>query len=811
YWKEIKDTKTRDNVISRLKELDSPSDELMLLAEAKNNSDALVDTERRSMRLVLEAMKVDESKMEPEVASFRLNIVEEALDSMDKLAKAREIMFDTKYDEDKKSIMDPIAKFQDKMNARLERELEDARRSTRRAAILQMVLAVIIICAIAALIRLLFTQVTYPIRSYTELLKVFSFKDENFSLVPEGSQEMRMLATTFNELYVSFQEELVQRKKAEATMRSAKEEAELANSAKSEFLANMSHEIRTPLNTIIGYEYLLESTNLQPKQKDYTAKMGMAAKNLLGIISEILDFSKIESGRMTLEVVNFNIYKVISDLCGMMRVETERKGIELSFTIGKDIPEYIKGDETRLKQVLLNMLSNSVKFTHTGKIDIEVTLLENEGSSLTLHFDVKDTGIGISDENIRQIFDAFTQADASTSRKYGGTGLGLAICKRIVELMGGEIHVASEIGKGSTFSFTSRFEASDNVPDENDANPANLLVKSFKQSRILLVDDNEVNLEMTREILEKLGFDTDTADRGAKALDKILENKYDAMLLDIRMPEMDGYETAKRIREYIDDLSLPIIALSADAVDGVAEKAIKSGMNGYLVKPLDTVKLIDTLKNYIPMEKIEGEYMRACLTGTGNSASLDFESAIARIGGNRLKYIEMLKRFITCHVSDARKLDELIKAGNFEEAKRLVHTLKGSAGYLGAKKLQNLASEVEKSISPKGKETEKLRNELNNAIIEVLSYGEKFLDDENKDAEYLVPAIDEGMLQNLMNSLKFGDSKAKRYFDICRYYLKNIMAPESFESLETCISNYDFEEAAEELGKLVSISGGKNV
>lgn len=214
YWKEIKDTKTRDDVISRLKELDSPSDELMLLAEAKNNSDALVDTERRSMRLVLEAMKVDESKMEPEVASFRLNIVEEALGSMDKLAMAREIMFDTKYDEDKKSIMDPIAKFQDKMNARLERELEDARRSTIRAAILQMVLAVIIICAIAALIRLLFTQVTYPIRSYAELLKVFSFKYETFSLVPEGSQEMRMLATTFNKLYFSFQEELVQRKKS---------------------------------------------------------------------------------------------------------------------------------------------------------------------------------------------------------------------------------------------------------------------------------------------------------------------------------------------------------------------------------------------------------------------------------------------------------------------------------------------------------------------------------------------------------------------------------------------------------------------
>ena len=286
YWEEINITKTRDNVISRLEELNSPPEEKALLAEAKKHSDDLVKTERHSMRLVLEGLGEAEADMVFEVASYDLSDEESRLTREEEFSKARDIMFDAQYDEDKKSIMGPIDKFQNVMNARLDAELEVAREGTRRAAILQLILAGIIIGAVALLIRILFTQINIPIKNYTELLHDISFNNTGFRLLPEGSYELRLLAKTFNDLYGSFQEELVKRRQAEETMKAAKDEAERANNAKSEFLANMSHEIRTPLNTITGYTYLLESTDLQPKQKEYADTINLAAKNLLGIINE---------------------------------------------------------------------------------------------------------------------------------------------------------------------------------------------------------------------------------------------------------------------------------------------------------------------------------------------------------------------------------------------------------------------------------------------------------------------------------------------------------------------------------------------
>jgi len=217
----------------------------------------------------------------------------------------------------------------------------------------------------------------------------------------------------------------------------------------------MSHEIRTPLNTITGYAYPLENSDLKPKQKEYADNIDLAAKNLLGIINEILDFSKIEARRITLELVDFDIYGILDNLCGMVGFEARRKGLKVNLSIKPDVPRYLKGDPGRLKQVLLNLLANSIKFTHTGGIDITVELLEKNQDRVNLRFNVTDSGIGISEEQKKSLFEAFTQGDASTSRKYGGTGLGLAICKRMVELMGGYICVESDTGKGSTFKLYS--------------------------------------------------------------------------------------------------------------------------------------------------------------------------------------------------------------------------------------------------------------------------------------------------------------------------------------------------------------------
>jgi len=812
YWEEINITKTRDYVISRLGELDSPPAEKALLAEAKKHSDDLVETERHSMRLVLEGLGEKEANMVPEVAGYRLSREEQQLSKEEKIAKARAIMFDSRYDEDKKSIMGPIGKFQQVMNARLEAELEVAREGTRRAAILQTILAGIIIAAVAVLIRILFTQINYPIKNYTELLQDISFSNESFRLVPEGSHELRLLANTFNDLYGSFQDELVKRKQAEETMKAAKDEAERANRAKSEFLANMSHEIRTPLNTITGYNYLLENSNLNSKQKEYADKINIATENLLGIINEILDFSKIEARRMTIEIVDFDLLKILDDLCGMVGFEAQRKGVKLNLNIKPDVPQFLKGDPVRLKQVILNLLANSVKFTHAGSIDILVELLGKEQNQVNLRFDVTDTGIGISKEQKKSLFQAFTQGDASTSRKYGGTGLGLAICKKMVKLMGGHIEVASETGKGSTFSFTANFIIADSVLKEQEEAKTAKLTNIFAKKKILLIEDNPTNLQMTKEILDQLGFDTDTAENGYMALQRVEQSVYDAILMDIRMPEMDGYEATRRIRALQSMENLPVIALSADAVEGVAEKAKAAGMNGYLTKPLNPLKLIEVLKSYIQIEATDENLGDMLDEGTEASKDvqtcLDWEKGIRRIGGNKRKYREIIKQFISNHSEDANKLEDLLSSSDLTEAKILVHTIKGIANNIGAIGLKDASVTLEQVILNND------QNQLDQAMhdfkvnlqelgIFVTTQLDDVLDIEEEVRNKVDSANVHEVLMELFALLQDGDAEAKNLFQACKNKLKQNLGEKDYARLDKNISSYNLYEAAADLQELI--------
>jgi len=807
YWEEINVIRTRDKVISRLQELDSPKEELELLAKAKKYSDALVETERRSMRLVLEALGVKESDMAPEVASFRLSDEDQRLSKEDKLQKAIEIMYDARYDSDKKNIMDPIAEFQNIMNLRLESELEAARRGTARATVLQIILAFVIILAIAILIRIMFTQVTYPIRDYILKLKDFSFDDEEFRLVPRGTVELNMLAENFNELYKSFHSELVRRKKAEETMKAARDEADQANRAKSEFLANMSHEIRTPINSIIGYQYLLNNSVLSPKQKEYVENIGLAAKNLLAIINEILDFSKIEEGRMVLEEVDFNIYDVLSELNIIVGMEARRKGIELRIEVDDEVPRFLKGDITRLKQIIMNLVSNGIKFTHEGYISIRVELIEREKDHANIRFSVTDTGIGISEEQKKLLFQAFTQGDASTSRKYGGTGLGLAICKRLVELMKGEINVESQVGKGSTFSFCLRFKIAD-FREQTDKKINSVNKKErYKSIKILLVEDSAVNLQMTKEILESMGIDTDTAQSGEEAVQKVENNEYKLILMDIRMPGMDGYEATRRIRK-LEKGCMPIVALTADAVEGVEQKAREAGMNGYLTKPLEPEKLLEVIRSMTKNGDLMKEEKNEICTKVAESEksdsvykhkTLDFDGAVSRMGGNRDKYINILKSFIEHHKDDGVKIKELIASGKDDELKRFLHSLKGSAANIGALGLKDLIVNLEKDFTHQNceanikidhleKELEKLIKEINQYIQGIDTH--KTSSPENHENKN-VPED----LEKLYRLLFTGDSMAKIFFEEKLTYLGKVLKPEDYHDLKKKILSYDFHKA----------------
>lgn len=587
YWDEIEQVKTRENVIAQLEEMELPIQEMRLLNVAKENSDLYSYTESRAMRLVLDTMNVDESWLPSQVQDYVLNVVEKEMTDEAKKTAALQLLFSRQYIFEKETIMNNVELFQQTMQKRLEGDLDRAKRMSSQAMGILFILLGIILGMVFLILLIFVRMVIRPIQIYSDTLH----DNQNMEyplLSPQGSRETQIFAETFNELLAKLQE---------------------AGAAKSTFVSTMSHEIRTPLNTITGCEYLLRDTGLSGRQKEYMGHIQIASKQLLQIVNNVLDYSKLEQNRYQVELIDFNIRELCEEVCQLLYPTAKKKGIYLKLSMNYVEYPYIKGDEGKIRQILINLISNGIKFTSQGGVKITVKTHETGNSKVknTTHnsdwshsvneqvsssqiepgiqliFHVEDTGIGIEDEQKSVIFNAFEQADATVSRKYGGTGLGLAITDQIIHLLKGTIQLESQIGRGSIFTVCIPLQKS--IQKEVEAANNGVIQPIYEGVRVLLVDDDEINQRMEGEILKKFGLKVDFASNGEESVIKASEICYDIIFMDIRMSKVDGYEAAKAIRQEGRSSSM-IVALSADAEEKAIKKAYEAGMEAYLTKPL---------------------------------------------------------------------------------------------------------------------------------------------------------------------------------------------------------------------------------
>jgi len=511
-------------------------------------------------------------------------------------------------------------------------------------------------------------------------------------------------ATPFTEeqLIYAAARDITERKHAEANILRLRTEAETANRAKSDFLARMSHEIRTPLNVVIGMGDVLERTTLNSEQRQCVRVFQKAGNNLLTLINDLLDLSKAEAGRMALEEIDFELTAVTGSVLEIMSVKAQQKGIELLAEISPTVPARVRGDPDRLRQVLINLVGNAIKFTAKGRV---VLRAESEGAgpaSGLLRFSVSDTGIGIPPDQLDSIFEAFAQGDMSITRKYGGTGLGLAISRRLVELMGGRIWAESEPGQGAVLNFTAKFGASTAlIPKAEGPEESEIVLPSgaFRGLRILVAEDSEENRFLVAEYLRNLSGDLEFAENGQIAVDKFCSSSYSLVLMDLQMPVMDGFEATRRIRCWEEEQRrqpIPIVALTASALSADLQRALDAGCTAYLRKPVRLLTLVEAVAKH---------------AGT-------IEPGVALLQGRILVHADARLRALIPEYLESRRVDvrtilDALARVDYETIRQLGHKMSGSGGGFGFPKI----TEIGKALESAGREHDVLKIRLRAAEL----------------------------------------------------------------------------------------------
>ncbi|MCI5130096.1 MAG: response regulator, partial [Candidatus Electrothrix sp. EH2] len=644
------------------------------------------------------------------------------------------------------------------------------------------------------------------------------------------------------DLFFSYRQRL---EKSNQELIKAMDKAHAATLAKSEFLANMSHEIRTPMNGIINLSELALETELTDRQADYLQKILFSSRNLLEIINDILDFSKIEAGMLTIEKICFDLPDLFDKLMLMFTEQSRQKHVRLILDLPPDLPENVIGDPVRLYQVLSNLIGNAVKFTEEGKITIRAGVVQRKAERAVIQFTVSDTGIGIPHEKIPLLFDSFSQADNSTARKYGGTGLGLTISKRLVALMGGNLTVDSEVGSGSSFSFSLSL-ALDNPEKENNdpggISEAAAAMAAIRYARILLVEDNFINQQVAQEILAKADLHVKTVTNGKEAVEAVASEDFDAVLMDIQMPVMDGYKATKAIRQELGRTDLPILAMTAHAVSEERDKCFRVGMNDHIAKPINRKTLFLALRNWIGEKNRQPEQKQPedCEYSASDQLTvhpheyhtkgaleqllveaeqgetpegIDFSGGLQRVEGNKKLYLKLLKSFYREQKATPNNISELLAKQDRNEIRHLAHSLKGVAGNLGMYDIQTLASQAEqKAGDGTDEELQHAFEKLTQELKKVIKYlAPRFEEREKQGKQHRAEKVLNGadrrkaleLLQRLAVLLEQSDFSSLQFLEGNQEAVRALLDENSLTELTEYIEGFHFKNALELISKII--------